>query len=156
MARILIVEDDAHMLRVLAMWLKKNGHQIVEAQDGREAAAVMGDSSGNDSGNAEVGGPIDLIVSDINMPNMSGIELARWVREERGLTTPIILLSSRCDQSQIASNLVPYGITVHAKPFSPSRLVAQIEAALGAAPVAGVFPPASAAAQRLGMTEGGP
>lgn len=118
MARILLVEDDVHMLRVLSMWLRKNGHQILEAHDGREATSIIDRES------------VDIVVSDINMPHMGGIELALWIRNERQLQTPIILLSSRCDQSQIASNLVPYGVTVHPKPFSPSRLVAQIESSL--------------------------
>lgn len=118
MARILITDDDAYMLRVLAMWLGRNGHQVVEATNGKMAMQVLESES------------IDMIVSDINMPEMSGVELAHWLRREQGLNTPMILLSSRCDQMQIADELRPLGISIHPKPFSPSRLMAQIELAL--------------------------
>lgn len=118
MARILITDDDAYMLRILAMWLGHNGHQVVEACNGKLATKILERES------------IDLIVSDINMPEMSGVELAHWLRREQGLNTPMILLSSRCDQMQIADELRPLGISIHPKPFSPSRLMAQIELAL--------------------------
>ena len=76
--------------------------------------------------------PVDLIVSDVNMPRLDGIELAKVVREDRGLKVPILLLTSRCDQSAIAKALKPYDIKLHAKPFMPSRLVAEIDRLLGA------------------------
>lgn len=118
MARILITDDDAYMLRVLAMWLGRNGHQVVEASNGKMATKILQNES------------VDMIVSDINMPEMNGVELAQWLRREQGLNTPMILLSSRCDQIQIAEKLGPLGISIHPKPFSPSRLMAQIEVAL--------------------------
>ncbi|MCH7719531.1 MAG: response regulator, partial [Planctomycetes bacterium] len=118
MARILVTEDDVHMLRVLAMWLGRNGHHVLEASNGKIAREILESES------------VDMIVSDINMPEMNGVELARWLRGEQGRDTPMILLSSRCDQMQIAEELRPLGIAIHPKPFSPSRLMAQIEAAL--------------------------
>ncbi len=122
MARILITDDDAYMLRILAMWLGHNGHQVVEARNGKLATKILENES------------IDLIVSDINMPEMSGVELAEWVRHERGLNTPMILLSSRCDQLQLSEKLGLLGISIHPKPFSPSRLMAQIDVALADQP----------------------
>ena len=122
MARILITDDDAYMLRVLAMWLGKNGHQVIEASNGKMAMKILENES------------VDLIVSDINMPEMNGIELAEWLRHEMGLNTPMILLSSRCDQTQIAEQIGPLGISIHPKPFSPSRLMAQIDVALANRP----------------------
>ena len=122
MARILITDDDAYMLRILAMWLGHNGHQVVEARNGKLATKILERES------------IDLIVSDINMPEMSGVELAEWVRHERGLNTPMILLSSRCDQLQLSEKLGLLGISIHPKPFSPSRLMAQIDVALADQP----------------------
>ena len=122
MARILITDDDAYMLRVLAMWLGKNGHQVIEASNGKMAMKILENES------------VDMIVSDINMPEMNGIELAEWLRHEMGLNTPMILLSSRCDQTQIAEQIGPLGISIHPKPFSPSRLMAQIDVALANRP----------------------
>ena len=85
MARILVTEDDSHMLRVLAMWLGRNGHEVLEASNGKMATRILTTAS------------VDMIVSDINMPEMNGVELAQWVRSEKGLDTPMILLSSRCE-----------------------------------------------------------
>ncbi len=115
MASILLVEDDAHMLRVLAMWLDRNGHEIGEARDGVMAQDLLLSRS------------FDIIVSDVNMPKLDGIGLVRWLRNEHGSDTPVILLSSRSDQLVIAKEMDPLGVQIHAKPFSPSRLVADIE-----------------------------
>lgn len=118
MARILVVEDDVHILRIITIWLKRNGHEVTEANDGQQARDLLADQS--------VEG-FDVVVSDINMPGMSGIELVRWLRHERKSDVPIILLSSRCDQSVISKELGPLDVQVHPKPFSPSRLIAEIE-----------------------------
>ena len=118
MARILVVEDDVHILRIVTIWLKRNGHEVTEATDGQQARDLLADQS--------VEG-FDLVVSDINMPGMSGIELVRWLRQERQSDVPIILLSSRCDQSVMSKELGPLDVQLQPKPFSPSRLIAEIE-----------------------------
>ena len=122
MARILVAEDDVQILRVLAMWFSRNGHEVVECHNGAEALHALEDTA------------VDIVVSDVNMPQVDGLELVRTLRGERQLRLPIIVLSSRCDQSSIAANLAEYGICVHPKPFSPSRLLAEIEALLAARP----------------------
>jgi DNA-binding response OmpR family regulator len=50
----------------------------------------------------------------------------RWARQEAQLTTPIIVLTSRCDQASMAAQLSVHDIRVHPKPFSPSRLLEEI------------------------------
>ena len=120
MATILLVEDDVQILRVLAMWFNRNGHEVVECRDGEEALSALAEAS------------VDLIVSDFNMPRVDGLELVRLVREERKLDLPIIVLSSRCDQSSIGAGLALYGVRVHPKPFSPSRLLSEVESLLSA------------------------
>ncbi|MCK4659271.1 MAG: response regulator [Phycisphaerae bacterium] len=120
MATILIAEDDVQILRVLAMWFSRNGHEVVECHNGVEALDKLS------------GGTVDLVVSDVNMPQVDGLELVRVIREERKLDLPILVLSSRCDQSSIAADLALHGIRVHPKPFSPSRLLTEVEALLSA------------------------
>ncbi|MCP4249594.1 MAG: response regulator [bacterium] len=115
MAKILIVEDDAHVLRILSMWLTRNGHEVFEACDGQAAKEVLDASE------------VDVVVSDMNMPRMNGIELARWVRAEKDAALPMVILSSRCDQDRLAGELKEHDIRVIPKPFSPSRLVVEIE-----------------------------
>lgn len=121
MASILVAEDDLHILRVVALWLKRNGHQVSESRNGREAIERL-----------RVGG-IDLLVSDVNMPGMTGIELLTKAREEGLLPNGAILLTSRCDQKEIADAIKANGGVVHPKPFSPSRLIQVIEDKLAVA-----------------------
>jgi two-component system response regulator ResD len=120
MAKILIAEDDAHMLRILSMWLGRNGHTVVEASNGLEAKERL-----------KVGA-YDLLVSDVNMPGLDGIGLVRWLREEHGCGSPVVLLTSRCDQEVLAEELGCYDVHLHPKPFSPSRLATEIERQLKA------------------------
>jgi len=121
MARILLAEDDAHVLRVLAMWLARNGHDLWEARDGAEAQKILSRTE------------IDLVVSDVNMPQMNGIELVEWVRQHKSTSLPIVLLSSRCDQDSIGAQLRAHNVRVHPKPFSPSRLMVEIDRLLSPA-----------------------
>jgi two-component system, chemotaxis family, chemotaxis protein CheY len=126
MAMILIVEDNVHQRHLLSLWLRRNGHEVVEASNGREAQTLL----------SGVNGPppaIDLIISDVNMPDMDGVELVRWVRDCLPATLPVFVLSSRCNQAELDQSLAGCGARVIPKPFSPSRLVGEIEKVLAAA-----------------------
>ncbi len=114
MSTILIAEDEAHILRVLSMWLGRHGYDIVEACNGAIALDILGCQS------------VDMIISDMNMPVMDGLELAKGVREDLGLDVPFVLLSARCDQDKLAERAQPYGVCLYPKPFTPSRLVADV------------------------------
>ncbi len=122
MARILIVEDDAHTVAVLSLWLGQHGHDVVETGNGADALEVLSEE------------PVDLIISDVNMPRMDGVELARVVRSQRSLKVPFLILTSRCDQSRLAKQMEAYDVVLYPKPFMPSRLMAQIDRLLGAVP----------------------
>lgn len=120
MARILLVEDEPHIARVMSMWLTRHGHEIVEATNGTVALEKLAEHE------------IDMIISDMNMPVLDGIGLAKVVREERRLTLPFMLITARCDQVDLRARLEPYDVRLYPKPFVPSRLVADIEQILGA------------------------
>ncbi len=121
MPTILIAEDEVHIMRVMTMWLVRHGFDVLEAPDGAVALDILERES------------VDLIVTDMNMPIVSGLTLIETVRNERGMDLPIMLLSARCDQSQLAMRLKPYGVRLYPKPFVPSRLVADISQLLAAA-----------------------
>ncbi len=125
MAKILIAEDETHILSLMSMWLTKNGHEVIETRNGAEALEAI-----------EAAVP-DLILSDMNMPLVTGEELVRAVRQDKKLSTPILMLSSRCDQTDLAERMKAYDVTLYPKPFIPSQLVAQIDALLGAGVPAG-------------------
>lgn len=118
MARILVVEDEPHIARVMAMWLAQHGHSIVEAPNGAEALEVLKRQE------------VDLIISDMNMPVLDGLGLIKAVREQLHLSIPFMLLTARCDQAKLTERLAPYKVEFYPKPFVPSRLVADIEQVL--------------------------
>jgi two-component system chemotaxis response regulator CheY len=119
--KILIAEDEAHILRVMAMWLERHGHEVLEAHNGAAALDILKRET------------VDLIISDMNMPVMDGLELIRAARNDLDLDVPILLLTARCDQEQLAKRMEPYHVQLYPKPFVPSRLVADIHRLLGAA-----------------------
>uniref|UniRef100_UPI0035C9D3CB response regulator n=1 Tax=uncultured Sphingomonas sp. TaxID=158754 RepID=UPI0035C9D3CB len=88
MSHILIVDDDPHIRELLAFALGKAGMSVAEAADGEEALAAIGRRMP------------DLMVLDINMPRLNGLDLCRRLRAEggAGAALPILFLSSRDDE----------------------------------------------------------
>ncbi len=79
--RILVVDDEVKMRRLLEMSLKNMGHDVVQAADGAEAMACFDEA------------PFDLLMTDLNMPRMDGMQLLRSLRE-RGEEVPVIVLTA--------------------------------------------------------------
>lgn len=128
MQRILLVDDEVHIIRVTSLWLRRHGYELFEAHNGAEALAVLDRHE------------VDLIISDMNMPIMTGLELVRTIREERKSDIPFLLLSARCDQQELGAELARYGVRLYPKPFVPSRLVADVQDILNAHETEGVTP----------------
>ncbi len=115
MSRILVVEDDPHILRLISMWLRRQGHEILEARNGlaaREAIEAQ---------------PIDVLVSDVNMPGMDGLELIAAVLPQGRVRRGTVVLTNRWDHAQIRERLKQWTVHVLPKPFSPSPLSELIE-----------------------------
>lgn len=119
-ARILIADDDAHISRVMSMWLNRHGHETICAANGKDALDLV------------ITCRVDLIISDINMPQLDGLGFAKAVREQLGAQIPMLVLSARCDQQALVQSLASYGVSVYPKPFLPSHLVAEINRLLAA------------------------
>ncbi|MHC5108620.1 MAG: response regulator [Planctomycetota bacterium] len=115
MARILITDDDAHVVRIMSMWLARQGHEVLEARSGQAALDLLDQHE------------VDFIISDVNMPGMNGIEFLRATREQKNVGVPFLLISSRCDQRELREIVKPLGARLYPKPFVPSKLVADIE-----------------------------
>lgn len=121
MASILVVDDEAALRDPLAAFLSKQGHNVVTAADGYEALARIQQEK------------IDLILTDLLMPNMTGVELIAAVRE-RGLSLPIIAMTGgggRPGQPQPLQAMEAGAATVLAKPFGLAQLVVAVEDLLG-------------------------
>ncbi len=113
---ILVVDDDPHIREVVCFALGKAGMTARAAEDGAAALRMVGDVAP------------DLIVLDINMPEMDGLELCRTLR--RDSEVPILFLSSRDDEIDRVLGLELGADDYVTKPFSPRELVARINAIL--------------------------
>ena len=115
-ARILIADDEANIRDVVQYALERDGYQVETAADGQTALARI-----------EAGG-IDLVVLDVLMPELDGLNLCRKLRE-RG-DVPIIFLSSRTEEADRILGLELGGDDYVTKPFSPRELSTRVKAVL--------------------------
>jgi len=122
MANILLAEDEPHIIRIMHMWLARHGHDVIDSANGAQALAYLRNH------------PVDLLITDMNMPEMDGLQLVRTVRGELDMSMPVILLSARCDQSELLQQLAGLNVNLRAKPFTPSRLVDDISRLLDSHP----------------------
>jgi len=115
-SRILVVDDDPHIRDVICFALEKAGLAALTAQDGAEAIRRF------DSDKP------DLVILDIGMPEMDGLDVCRRIR--RQAETPILFLSARSDEVDRIVGLELGGDDYVTKPFSPRELVARVTAIL--------------------------
>lgn len=119
MAKILAVDDSASMRQMVSFTLKGAGHEVVEAVDGVDALAKA------------QGQKFDLVVSDVNMPNMDGITLIAELRKIAAFKfTPMLMLTTESsgDKKQQGKAAGATGWIV--KPFNPDQLLATIRKVL--------------------------
>jgi len=115
--KILIVDDEQDILELVKYNLEKEGYEIVTAISGEEALAV-----------AEGSLP-DLMVLDLMLPGMDGLEVTRKIRSGKATAQlPIVILSAKGEESDIVSGLELGANDYLSKPFSPRELVARIRA----------------------------
>jgi two-component system chemotaxis response regulator CheY len=122
--RILVADDDPGIRRTLQIGLGKAGYEVIEAQDGEEAARLWRENG------------LDLIIADIYMPNKSGLQLIMELRADNS-TIPVIAMS---DGGQ-SKNLNPLSysevlgsVRTIAKPFSLEDMVAMVKLELANKP----------------------
>ena len=115
MARILVVDDEPTICRLVRAALEEQGHRVIEAGDG-----VLGLNL------AKLEKP-DVILLDIALPSMSGLEVARHLQEDGAIaSTPVLFLTGLVPEQESGSADSDY----IAKPFSPDLLVHRVESAL--------------------------
>lgn len=109
MARIMIVDDEVSVRHLVSHFLKSEGHQVVEAESGDQALALAGDGS------------TEVILLDIDMPGIDGIETLRRLRSLVPHTT-VIMLSGISDERRAVRALEEGALDYISKPFELKRL----------------------------------
>src|SRR5262245_8990955 len=118
--RILIVDDDPQIRRVLRTALVAQGYQVADARNGEEALDDLREEK------------VDLVILDMNMPGMSGLETCRMIRSTSDI--PIIMLTVRDAEGDKVEALDAGADDYITKPFSSPELLARIRAALRRSP----------------------
>src|SRR5437867_10921749 len=119
-ARILVVDDDPQIRRVLRTTLIAQGYEVADARNGEEALERIR------------GEKLDLVILDMNMPGMSGLETCRLIRS--GSDVAIIMLSVRDAEADKVEALDAGADDYITKPFGSPELLARIRAALRRSP----------------------
>ena len=110
--RVLVVDDSASVRQMVSLTLKDAGYSVIEACDGKDALGKLT-------------GPVDMIVTDLNMPNMDGIELIRAVRATAGYKfVPIVMLTTESQASTKEEGKAAGATGWIVKPFKPDQLLA--------------------------------
>ena len=122
MTRILLVEDEENYRVPLAFSLRRDGFDVVQAADG--VAAVEAFEAAGPSG----GGAIDLVLLDLMLPRLSGIEVCRRIR--RASTVPVIMLTARDSEADTVVGLRIGADDYVTKPYSYRELLARVNAVL--------------------------
>jgi len=118
-ATILVIEDEEAVARVLRRTLEEAGYELLLARTGREALTMM----------LANGGRIDLVISDVVMPEMSGPQFAQHLRIDRP-EVPVIYISGYTDDMTVRAGLVHSGAVLLEKPFTSEDLLRAVAAAL--------------------------
>jgi len=117
MARILLAEDDHSMREFLAKALRRAGHDVTDVADGLDAMSALGEA------------PVDLLLADVVMPGLDGIELARRAaKEQPGIK--VMFITGFAAVALKAREEAPRGTRVLSKPFHLRELVDQVNVML--------------------------
>ncbi|MFP4081838.1 MAG: ATPase, T2SS/T4P/T4SS family [Candidatus Aminicenantes bacterium] len=116
--RILVVEDDEDMKNLISRFLKSKNYELYYAQDGIEALLEIGKTQ------------FDLILSDINMPNLDGMKLLEMLTQ-KAIKTPVILITSRTAEQDEIKGLSLGAVDYIKKPLSKDMLLLRVQRVLG-------------------------
>jgi len=118
-AKILVIEDENHIWKIIEYKLKKENHEPVLADDGLKAMEILKEMKP------------DLIISDIMVPYLDGIQILKKIKGDDELKTiPVIMLTSKTQEKDVLAGLQLGAQDYIAKPFSPAELILRVDNAL--------------------------
>jgi DNA-binding response OmpR family regulator len=116
LAKVLVVDDEPNIREVVGLYLRRDGHTVVSAADGEEALEVFRKSEP------------DLVVLDLMLPKINGLEVCRRMQSERRV--PLIMLTAKGEEEERIVGLSLGADDYVVKPFSPRELAARVAAVL--------------------------
>ena len=116
MAKVLVVDDEPNIREVVGLYLRRDGHAVVSAGDGDEALRLYQQTQP------------DLVVLDLMLPGLSGLEVCRRLQANRRV--PLIMLTAKGEEEDRIVGLGVGADDYMVKPFSPRELAARVEAVL--------------------------
>ncbi len=116
MARVLVVDDDPTVREVVVSYLRAGQHEVLEAADGESVATIMRDT------------PADLVVLDLMLPGIDGLEVCRRLRASSDV--PVIMLTALGSETDRVVGLERGADDYVTKPFSPRELVLRVDSVL--------------------------
>lgn len=116
MEKILIIEDEAELVKVLRSYLEKSGYDVLTSYQGDTGLTTWENTQP------------DLVILDLNLPGMDGLDIARTIR--RKSDTPIIMVTARVDETDRLIGLELGADDYITKPYSPREVVARVKAVL--------------------------
>ena len=118
MAKVIIVEDDSEIAAFTALELRHEGYEVATAADGREGLALIANEKP------------DIVLLDVMLPRLSGIEVLRKMRGELGISTPVIFVTARGETIDKVDALNSGADDYITKPFQIEELLARLSAVL--------------------------
>jgi DNA-binding response OmpR family regulator len=115
-AQIMVVDDDQDMRQLISITLLRYGYEVSEADGGRQALAEIAQKTP------------DLLILDVMMPDLSGLQVIRQLKQNRETTSiPVIMLSAKCQEEDIAIMMQSGADACLPKPFSLRDLIHCVE-----------------------------
>lgn len=117
---VMTVDDSRTMRDMVSYTLKEAGYQVLEAEDGQQALDVLGREKAN------------VVITDLNMPNMDGLSLIKALRAQPAYSnTPILMLTTEADDTKKAAGREAGATGWIVKPFNPEKLLAVVKKVAG-------------------------
>ena len=122
MAKCVLVVDDSETVRqVLKLTLSNAGFNVIEAEDGDDALAKLASAPA-----------VDMLITDLNMPNMDGLELIQKIRDDgKHRFTPIVMLTTESSEEKKRAGREAGASGWIVKPFKPEQLLKVVKMVLG-------------------------
>lgn len=116
--RVLLVEDERKLARILRLGLEEDGYEVEEASDGEEALFLLRNRS------------YDLVILDLMLPKVDGLDVLREFRREKGGSIPVLILTARDTVEDVVKGLDAGADDYLTKPFAFEELLARVRALL--------------------------